>query len=209
MKKTRSKPSRGSIANLPLPPLPPIATLATLTPPPVCPRGTQSLISRPPDTRQAAFLGPAGKKRKDTLKLYLVCTPLSPPHVPETKVTNRHHHLCADEAGVRREWQVNVTFNNDMVEDNFAVFFFLGEPGPPSEWGTTVATVGVIYTFKAALETCKSCQDHKGQNINGTIYLTGDLRRVELRPLIDFHDLSPVSEYLTKELSWRVRKVRR
>lgn len=124
-------------------------------------------------------------------------------------MTNRHHHLCADEAGVRREWQVNVAFNNDLVEDNFAVFFFLGEPGPPSEWGTTPATVGVIYTFKATLETCKSCQDVKGQNINGTIYLTRDLRREKLRPLKDFHDLSPVSEFLTKELSWRVRKVRR
>lgn len=134
--------------------------------------------------------------------------PFSLPYFPETKATNRHYHLCADEAGVRREWQINVAFNNDIVDENFSVFFFLGEPGPPSEWGTTNATVGVIYTFKATVETCKSCQDLKGQNINGTIYLTGDLRRVELRPLKDFDDLSPVSEYLTKELSWRVRKVR-
>lgn len=124
-------------------------------------------------------------------------------------MTNRHHYLCADEAGVRREWQVNVAFNNDLVDENFAVFFFLGEPGPPSEWGTTPATVGVINTFKATLETCKSCQELKGQNMNGTIYLTRDLRRVDLRPRKDFGDLGPVSEYLTKELSWRVRKVRR
>lgn len=110
---------------------------------------------------------------------------------------------------MRREWQVNVAFNNDLIDENFAVFFFLGEPGPPSEWGTTPATVGVIYTFKATLETCKSCQDLKGQNINGTIYLTRDLRRVKLPPAKDLYDLSPVSEYLTKELSWRVRKVSR
>lgn len=103
---------------------------------------------------------------------------------------------------------MNVAFNNDIVEEDFAVFFFLGEPGPPSEWGTTDATVGVIYTFKATLEKCKGCQDRKGENINGAIYLTRDLRRVELPPRKDFEDLAPVAEYLTKELSWRIRKVR-
>lgn len=100
-----------------------------------------------------------------------------------------------------------IKVQDDLVAGNFAVFVFLGEPGPVAEWGSNENSVGVFHTFKANFENCRNCQDHQGEPFHASVYLTEELSDA-LPANVGLEDKVPVASFLAKELSWRVRKVR-
>lgn len=100
-----------------------------------------------------------------------------------------------------------IKVKNNLVEGNFTIFVFFGDPGGTlAEWGTAAATVGSFSTFKAPLDKCENCQDAEGEYLYGSVYLTDKLH--ELLPHHSrLEDRDALSNWLIPKLDWRIRKV--
>lgn len=109
-------------------------------------------------------------------------------------------------SGTYTEWIANIRVAKDAVHEAFFIHAFVGDFNPdPHTWSTEANLVG---THSIVTPYVTTSDPEKRAIVTGTIPLTKALRKHAHDGSFKLEDIASVKAYLTKNLHWRITRVR-